>query len=149
VTMTAAIAAALTVLTEALDDPDTDTDIAHSLRLLTLDAATAVASYRGLSALIGRGYTPQQADWQLDVQAANNRTDRHAAALHILAKSPPPATTTDTSTFTESHGERHRLEHVTRSTLSDIAQIPCEVADSTVSVGRLRRCPRRRAVRLG
>jgi hypothetical protein len=187
VTMTAAIVAALTVLTEALDDPDTD--IAHSLRVLTLDAAAAIPSHRGLSvvvpqsdppltltvlidgavagdvrtslrftfagqdqprrspavviilyagspgafvdlaadmawltgrppsdfildehvgsaamsvpegqlrraseinqaigALIGRGYTPQQADWQLDVQAANNHTDRHTAARRILAK---------------------------------------------------------------
>lgn len=186
-TPAAATASALTVLTEALDDPDTD--IAHSLRLLTLDAAAAIPSYRGLTVvvphsdpplvvttlatgsvaedihtslrfsvpgrgdprkssvvlitlyagspgafvdlaadlawltgrpprdfvldqhlthaaesppeghlhaastinqaigvLIGRGYTPQQADWQLDVQAAHHRTDRHAAAQRILAK---------------------------------------------------------------
>jgi hypothetical protein len=189
-TMTAAIAAALTVLTEALDDPTTD--IAHSLQLLTFDAAAAIESYCGLSVvvpqsdppltatmladgtvaddirtslqfrlpgrndprrtpavviivyagspgafvdlaadlawltarppsdfvldehvalavrstpegqlhaaaainqaigvLIGRGYTPQQADWQLDTQAANNRTDRFAAARHILANIHP------------------------------------------------------------
>ena len=181
---------ALTLLTEALDDPEAD--IAHSLQVLTLDAAAAIPSHRGLSvvvphsdppltltvlvdgavaadvrtslrftfagqdrpresstvviilyagspgafvdlaadmawltgrppsdfvldqhvtfaamsvpegelaraseinqaigALIGRGYTPQQADWQLDVQAANNRTDRFTAARHILAKITP------------------------------------------------------------
>jgi hypothetical protein len=187
VTITAAMAAALTLLTEALDDPNTD--IAHSLRLLTHCAAAAVPSYYGLSVvvpqsdppldyttladgadagdirtslqfslpgradprnssevamtlyagspgafvdlaadlawltgrppsdfvldqhrpfsagsllegqphaasainqaigvLIGRGNTPQQADWELDVQAANNRTDRPSAARQILAK---------------------------------------------------------------
>jgi hypothetical protein len=186
VTMIAALAAALTVLTEALDDPDTD--IAHSLQVLTLDAAAAISSHRGLSvvvphsdppltltvlvdgavpgdvrtslrftfpghdqprnssavviilyagspgafvdlaadmawltgrppsdfvldehvgsaatsvtegqlrgasainqaigALIGRGYTPHQADWHLDVYAANDHTDRYTAARHILA----------------------------------------------------------------
>lgn len=36
--------------------------------------------------LIGRGYTAQQADRQLDVQAANNGTDRHTAARDILTK---------------------------------------------------------------
>jgi hypothetical protein len=185
--ITPAMASGLTVLTEALNEPDTD--IAHSLRLLTLYAAAAVTSYRGLSVvvphsdpplavttlatgsvaddihtslqltlpgrgdprkssavvitlyagtpgafvdlaadlawltgsppsdfvldqhltpateslpeghlhaasainqaigvLIGRGYTPQQADWQLDVQAAHNRSDRHAAARRILVE---------------------------------------------------------------
>lgn len=189
-TLTTAIAASLTVLTEALDDPATD--IAHTLQLLALDAAAAIESYCGLSVvvpqsdppltvtmladgavadhirtslqfhlpgrdepkmtsavviivyagspgafvdlaadlawltarppsdfvldehvalalrptpegqlhaaaainqaigvLIGRGYTPQQADWQLDTQAANGRTDRYAAARHILAKIHP------------------------------------------------------------
>jgi hypothetical protein len=188
-TMNAAMVAALNVLTEALDDPDTD--IAHSLQLLALDAAAAVQSYRGLrvvvpqgdspltvmvmadgaaaddirtslhfrlpgrddlgessavmiilyaghpgafvdlaadlawltkrspsgfvldqhvtsatetvpegqlhtasainqaiGVLIGRGYTPQQADWQLEVHAADNDTDRHTAARQLLAKIP-------------------------------------------------------------
>jgi hypothetical protein len=186
-TSTAAMAAALANLTEALDD--TDLDIAHSLRLLSLATAAAVPSYRGLSVvvpqsdpplmftmlidgavaadigtslrlqwqgrrtvprsstvaivlyaaapgafvdlaadvvwltalpsrdivldehfglpakpgfngslaaasainqaigvLIGRGYTPQQAGWHLDVQAAHHRTDRHSAARLILSK---------------------------------------------------------------
>lgn len=48
-----------------------------------LHAASAINQAIGL--LIGRGYTPQQADWQLDTQAANNRTDRHSAARLILA----------------------------------------------------------------
>ena len=184
--ITAATAAALALLTEALDEHGTD--IAHSLHRLTLDAATAVPSYLGLSVvvsqnnppltvttladeavagdictslhmlvpgtgnghdpvsvalilyagapgafvdlaadlawltgrpltevtldehlvpagpdttdqlqamshinqaigvLIGRGYTPQQAHWKLDTQAANNRTDRYTAARLIFDK---------------------------------------------------------------
>lgn len=41
---------------------------------------------QAIGVLIGHGYTPQQADWQLDIQAANNRTDRHRAAQVILDK---------------------------------------------------------------
>lgn len=185
-TITAAMAAALAVLTEALDDPGAD--IARSLQGLALDAAAAVPSYLGLSVvvshsdpqftvtvltegavagdvrsslrvallpgvgegqgpapvalvlyagvpgsfvdlaadlvwltgrssidvtldehltlagvpdtaaqlraameidqaigvLIGRGYTLRQAHRQLDIQAANNRTDRHTQARLIL-----------------------------------------------------------------
>jgi hypothetical protein len=186
-TLTAAMAAALASLTEALDDPNID--IAHDIRLLSLDAAAAVPSFLGLSmvvpesdpplvftmlidgavavdistslslrwqgrrtvprsptvaivlyaaapgafvdlaadvvwltalpardvvldehlglparpgfdgsltaasaidqaigVLVGRGYTHQQAGWQLDVQAAHHRTDRHSAAGLILSK---------------------------------------------------------------
>lgn len=39
---------------------------------------------QAIGVLIGRGYTPQQADWQLDAQASNNRIDRRATARHIL-----------------------------------------------------------------
>lgn len=39
---------------------------------------------QAIGVLIGRGYTPQQADWQLDTQAANNQTGRHSAAQLIL-----------------------------------------------------------------
>lgn len=39
---------------------------------------------QAIGVLIGRGYTPQQADWQLDTQAAKSRTDRHSAARRIL-----------------------------------------------------------------
>ncbi|MDT5009137.1 MAG: hypothetical protein QOH57_754 [Mycobacterium sp.] len=41
---------------------------------------------QAIGVLIGRGYTPQQADRQLDVRAAGNRTDRHCAAQLILDK---------------------------------------------------------------
>jgi hypothetical protein len=41
---------------------------------------------QALGVLIGRGYTPRQADWQLDTQAANNSSDRHSAARLILEK---------------------------------------------------------------
>lgn len=41
---------------------------------------------QALGVLIGRGYTAQQADWQLDIQAAHAATDRHSAAHRILAK---------------------------------------------------------------
>jgi hypothetical protein len=185
VTMNAAMVAALGILTEALDEPDTD--IAHSLQQLALAAAAAIPTYQGLSVvvpqsdppftltnladgvkagdiltslqvllpimgagddtgavavilyasvpgtfvdlaadlawltgrpmsevtldghlslpaaadvgdqlhaasainqavgvLIGRGFTPHQAHCHLDIQAATNRTDRHAAAQSIL-----------------------------------------------------------------
>jgi hypothetical protein len=35
---------------------------------------------QAIGVLIGRGCTPRQADRQLDVHAATNRTDRHGAA---------------------------------------------------------------------
>ncbi|MEO6793733.1 MAG: hypothetical protein ABI253_06020 [Mycobacterium sp.] len=41
---------------------------------------------QALGVLIGRGFTPQQAHRELDVQAAANRTDRHTAARHILTR---------------------------------------------------------------
>jgi hypothetical protein len=190
-TMTAAMAAALTVLGEALNDPELD--VAESLTLLTKHAAAAVPSYRGLTVvvpqsdpsltvttladdttnaahirtslqlslpgvteprstsavaiilyagspgafvdlaadmawltarplddfaldqhltfatrprseqdhhassainqavgvLIGRGYTPQQADGELDTQAANSQIGRPEVARRILAAIPP------------------------------------------------------------
>jgi hypothetical protein len=49
-----------------------------------LHAASAIN--QAIGALIGRGYTPQQASWQLDVQAGHHRTDRHTAARLILSK---------------------------------------------------------------
>lgn len=53
-TITAAMAAALAVLTEALDDPGAD--IARSLQGLALDAAAAVPSYLGLSVVVSQSY---------------------------------------------------------------------------------------------
>jgi hypothetical protein len=50
------MAAALAILTEALDEPGTD--IALSLHRLTLDAATAVASYLGLSVVVSHSDSP-------------------------------------------------------------------------------------------
>ena len=50
------MAASLEILSAALDDPDTD--IAHSLRLLTLDAAAAIPSYRGLSVVVPQSDPP-------------------------------------------------------------------------------------------
>ena len=49
-----------------------------------LRAASAINQAVGV--LIGRGYTPQQAHWELDTRAAHAGTDRHTAANHILAK---------------------------------------------------------------
>ena len=54
--ITAAMAAALTVLTEALDEPGAD--IARSLRGLALDAAAAVPSYLGLSVVVSQSDPP-------------------------------------------------------------------------------------------
>jgi hypothetical protein len=50
------MAAALAILTEALDEPGTD--IAHSLHRLTLDAAAAVTSYLGLSVVVSHRDPP-------------------------------------------------------------------------------------------
>jgi hypothetical protein len=50
---------------------------------------------QAIGVLIGRGYTPQQADQQLDTDAAHNRTDRHTAAQQLLAT----ITTTDDGDF--------------------------------------------------
>jgi hypothetical protein len=47
-----------------------------------LQAASAINQAIGV--LIGRGYSPDQAHRHLDIQAATNRTDRHAAAELIL-----------------------------------------------------------------
>jgi hypothetical protein len=40
---------------------------------------------QAIGVLIGRGHTPEQAHWQLDTQAADAGTDRHAAAQLVLA----------------------------------------------------------------
>jgi hypothetical protein len=48
-----------------------------------LHAASIINQAMGV--LIGRGHTPEQAHWQLDGQAADAGTDRHAAAQHVLA----------------------------------------------------------------
>ncbi|WP_102810019.1 hypothetical protein [Mycobacterium sp. ENV421] len=60
-------------------------------RHLTITPGDAVGQLQAVSdinqaigVLIGRGYTPEQADWQLDTQAAKSRTDRHSAARRIL-----------------------------------------------------------------
>lgn len=52
----AVMAAALAVLTEALDEHGTD--IAHSLHRLTLDAAAAISSYLGLSVVVSQSDPP-------------------------------------------------------------------------------------------
>ncbi|MEZ0053113.1 hypothetical protein ABIA30_004140 [Mycobacterium sp. MAA66] len=48
-----------------------------------LRAASTINQAIGI--LIGRGHTPQQANWELDIQARHARTDRLGAARHILA----------------------------------------------------------------
>lgn len=48
--------------------------------------AAGSAVNQALGVLIGRGYTPQQAEWQLDLQAGHAGTDRRAAACLVLAK---------------------------------------------------------------
>ena len=50
------MAAALAILTEALDEPGTD--IAHSLHRLTLDAAAAIPSHLGLSVVVSHSDPP-------------------------------------------------------------------------------------------
>ena len=70
------MAAALAILTEALDEPGTD--IAHSLHWLTLDAAAAVTSYLGLSVVVSHSDPPFTAS--------------------PVARGPSPATSTPPST---------------------------------------------------
>jgi hypothetical protein len=56
VTITAALAAELEILTAALDQPGAD--IARSVHQLALNAAAGVTSYLGLSVLVGRSDPP-------------------------------------------------------------------------------------------
>jgi hypothetical protein len=46
--------------------------------------ATSIIN-QAVGVLIGRGHTPEQANWQLDTQAADAGTDRHGAAQLVLA----------------------------------------------------------------
>lgn len=55
-TITAAMVAALGILTEALDEPGAD--IAHSLEQLALAAAAAIPTYHGLSVAVPRSDPP-------------------------------------------------------------------------------------------
>lgn len=55
-TMNAAMVAALSLLTEALDEPGTD--IEHSLQQLALAAAAAIPSYHGLSVIVPHSDPP-------------------------------------------------------------------------------------------
>lgn len=74
--MTAALAADLTTLTEALDDPDVD--IADTLRRLAAAAALAVRSYLGLtvtSLLSAHEVTLTTLDW--DIAPGDIRTSLH------------------------------------------------------------------------
>jgi hypothetical protein len=41
---------------------------------------------QAIGVLIGRGHTPEHADRQLDIRAADDRTDRHRAAQRILGE---------------------------------------------------------------
>ena len=55
-TITAAMAASLNILTAALDDPGAD--VAHSLHQLALQAAAAIPTYLGLSVVVPQ-YDPR------------------------------------------------------------------------------------------
>ena len=55
-TINAAMVAALSILTEALDEPGTD--IAHSLQQLALAAAAAIPTYHGLSVVVPHSDPP-------------------------------------------------------------------------------------------
>ena len=99
-TITAALAAELEILTAALDEPGAD--IAHSLRQLALTAASAIASYLGLSVLVARTDPPFVCTILADGVAADDiRTslrmvlsdagdgrDRLAVAVNLYARSP-------------------------------------------------------------
>ena len=76
--ITAAMVAALDILTEALDEPGTD--IAHSLRRLTSAAAAAVPTYLGLSVVVAQSDPPITVTALADGVAAG---DIHTS-LHVL-----------------------------------------------------------------
>jgi hypothetical protein len=69
------------------------TDFALDEHLTPPDTATPLvqesAINQAIGVLIGRGYTTQQAQWELDTQAAHRRTDRLTIARLILARLPP------------------------------------------------------------
>jgi hypothetical protein len=69
------------VLDEHLEAPAADSTAAP------LAAASVINQAIGV--LIGRGYTTQQAHWELDTQAAHAHTDRQSAAHHILSRLTP------------------------------------------------------------
>jgi hypothetical protein len=68
--------------------PSSDFVLDEHLRIVagssTRMQLAAVVVNQAIGVLIGRGYTPQQADGHLDTLAANAGTDRHAAADRIL-----------------------------------------------------------------
>jgi hypothetical protein len=100
VTITAALAAELEILTAALDEPGID--IAHSLRQLALDAAAAITSYLGLSVLVARSEPPFaftvladgvvaddiRTSLRMVLQRAGDDGGRMAIAVNLYAGSP-------------------------------------------------------------
>ena len=87
-TITAAMAAALAVLTEALDDPGAD--IARSLQGLALDAAASVPSYLGLSVVVSQSDPPFTITALADEAATGDiRTSLHLV-LPGLGEGPAP-----------------------------------------------------------
>ena len=91
VTITTAMAAALAILTEALDEPGTD--IAHSLHRLTLDAAAAIPSYLGLSVLVPKAVDHHHARRGAitgDIHLAAHAGSRHRSRPRPGVASPHP-----------------------------------------------------------
>lgn len=95
-----AMAAALNVLTEALDDPHTD--IAHDLQLLAAYGAAAVTSYCGLSVVVPHSDPPLnftaltdgataddiRTSVQLELPACSEPRKSSAVAIILYARSP-------------------------------------------------------------
>jgi hypothetical protein len=100
VTITAALAAELEILTAALDQPGAD--IARSVRQLALDAAAAITTYLGLSVLLARsdpafaftmladGVAADdiRTSLQMVLPGAGDGGDRLAVAVSLYAGSP-------------------------------------------------------------
>jgi hypothetical protein len=100
VTITAALAVELEILTTALDQPGTD--IAHSVRQLALNAAAAVTTYLGLSVLVARSDPPFaftaladgavaddiRTSLQVVLPAGGDGGDRLTVAVNLYAGSP-------------------------------------------------------------
>ncbi len=104
-TITAAMVAALEILTEALDDPGTD--IAHSLQQLAIAAAAAIPTYHGLSVVVSHSDPPLTVTTLADgVEAGDIRTslqvllptvgaDQDATTVAVILYAAAPGTFVD------------------------------------------------------
>jgi hypothetical protein len=87
------LAADLAWLTDrTLGDVSLDEDLGGRLHAHPVTSLRSVSSIdQAMGVLVGRGHTPEEALVELEALAARDGSDRHAAALVILAALPPAA----------------------------------------------------------